>query len=347
MKVIVVNQFLSDNLGDKLIGDVLKQFFESKGIDVLQAGYAQTEDQSVKRSKYIKRNFIKNKCPNFIKYLMKYKKRIENEGTEQELSNAKALVIGGGQLLNHNSVFVYCFFKWVSMAKKQGVPVFVHGIGVNDNFNFIEKLILKRSLKDLTYINCRDANSKMNLQGFTSNYISVSPDVVFSLELKKDYDTDKYCILMPYCYDTAKKHFGVFKSRQDYYNTLLDIIEDEKDVVLTATTSSDLDECYVLRDYLMKHKVKCSVVECKTVSELIECFGKSNKIITGRMHALIVGELLDKKVIAIKISPKIDNFDNDYIQNSVNLKRINNLSKEGLNYLYNNIMDELVRRKSK
>lgn len=224
------------------------------------------------------------------------------------------------------------------MANDFDIPIFVHGIGVNDNLSFFEKKIIQIALKGVDYINCRDANSKNNLEKICNKAISVSPDVVFSLPFDIDKDDTKYCVVMPYNYKVLRQHFRTFSSKEEYYYQLMQRIADNKRVILTATTSSDLEECYLFGDYLKNRGFSCSVVACSTTDELISCLENATQIYAGRMHALIIGLLLNKELFPIKVSEKIENFENDYIDRKIDVDVIKKYSLEGLETLFNCII---------
>jgi len=338
MKIVIANQFHSDNLGDKLIGEALRTFFNKKKVEVVLAGFAQTNEQVVsfddKRKKSRIKAFFKKITPNFIKFLIKYKNNVYNESIKVSLKHADALVLGGGQLLCHNNVFAYCFLYWTLLAKRHNVPVFVHGIGVNDNLDFLEKSIFKLALSMAKYINCRDISSKEYIREIINKDIFVSPDVVFSMDLSTEVSDNESILIMPYNYDTAFRHFKSFDSRKEYYKMVYDDINNENKVILSATTSDDLEECKYLKEYLDKRGISCLVYHASNVHELLKCYGMVKTIYTGRMHGLILGMILGKRVRPILISRKLEDFSNQYLEKPCDISALKLESIKGLETLY-------------
>lgn len=346
-QVIVVNQFNSDNLGDKLLNKLLCDNLVNENYKVINTGFAQTSPQSVlycehRKSIQIFKNVIKRICPEYLKFMFKYKKRLDYEMKKLEVKDCSAIVIGGGQLLKSKSVFFNCLKYWSDWAKKNDLFLCLYGIGVDKNLNTIEKKKYKAILRKVDYINCRDLESKKILENdLNVSSVNISPDIAFTLKSNKQVNKDNIILVMPYNYKTAVTAFGLRISRSDYFidikNKILANKKENQKIFLTATTSNDAFECYRFQEYLNKNKIKCRVLEVYNYNELIKVIEKSDCIITGRMHAMIIGVVCGVNVIPLIVSDKINQFYEEYIKREQNIEKIRMLSRKGITELSESI----------
>lgn len=344
-KVLVVNQYNSDNLGDKLLNLMLCENLQNNNIDVYNIGFAQTTNQTIiyqenenKNSNFFRR--VKEKCPEYIKFIAKYKKSIKKEIKKINVDDFSAIIIGGGQLLKHNSVFYYCFQFWTKWAKKNDLVLCLYGIGIDSDINDRERKIYSKLLKKFDYINCRDKETSKLLIDFGINKVNVTPDVAFTIR-SKDYhlNSSNYVLVMPYDYDKAVSAFHLESTRNEYYSKILKKIDNKNNVILSATTSSDAKECYKLKKYLESNGILCTVNKATSINDLISLIASSNYLITGRMHAMIIALAFQKRVIPLFISDKIKDFYRDYIVDEQDIDTICYLSKKGVDLLAKNIKE--------
>lgn len=345
MNILVVNQHNSDNIGDKLIGISIFDFFMKKKVRVHIAGFAQTDIQEIScdtKKSYSLLPILKQKFPASLKYLLVYKKKIRNEAKKYDIENIDALIIGGGQLIKHGSVFPYCFRDWIKIAKTRGIKVYIYGIGVDDNLTARDRKYYSEGFEIAKLVSCRDKESAAHLQHFVKREVEVWPDVAFSYSVNcrtKDKDS---LLIMPYNYDVARVHFASLNSRESYYCWILERINalNYKKIILSATTSADLKECYLLQDYLKEKRISCDIKQVKNIEELVELYESTKLLISGRMHALIVGALCGIDTEAIEISPKIIDYKNDVMKNGNSIEKIKKMSLAGLDRLWEALVFE-------
>lgn len=361
MKVLVVNQYNSDNLGDKLLNDMLCNNIINLGHQVINVGFAQTTEQKVefdinkKQNALIKK--IKTKLSAFLKYEILYKRRLKKSQKEIELSGCDAIIIGGGQLIKHKSVFLYCMMNWVNFAKKINVPSIIYGISIDSNLNWFEKYIYRKVIRKVNIINVRDNQTVLLMKKFFNIDVEVSPDIAFSyydklIKTKEMNDISKILIL-PYNYNVAKRAFKYGKKIDENYQDILSIIEEnykieKNEILLTATTSSDLEECYKFQEYLKLNGYKSKIIKAENVEELVQLMLDSKVLITGRMHAMILGLICKCQVRPIIISNKIEVFSDEYLKNEIDISNISKKAKMGLKVCFdkleNNIKESGGRR---
>lgn len=355
-KILIVNQFNSDNLGDKLLNNMLNLRLRECGFETTSVGFAQSEEQKVTYSNHVSTSQgivtkIKNICPPLLKYIINYRKKLLKSVERVQMEQFDALVIGGGQLIKHKSVFRYCFSFWVKQALKRNVPVCIYGIGIDSNLSGYEKKHYKKMLDKVHYINCRDYDTALFFRTFFNADCAVSPDIAFTYLTQNNIDRQKTMVVMPYSYATAKRAFGMKASKEAYYRSILEKIivlmknNDIKKVVLTATTTADADECLSFKGFLKESGISCEVVQACTVDELSELFKRSEIIITGRMHAMILAMVCNKQVCAIEVSDKIRVFENEYLSSKASVDEIRIDSLDGIKRMAHYLKNEASNKK--
>lgn len=344
-KIIVINQYNSDNLGDKLLNSMICERIKSYGYNVENVGFAQVRKQEINR-KYNdhKKNklvlYIKKILPNRLKYMINYRLKLKREANKIDFEKCKAIIIGGGQLIKHKSVFKYCFSYWVNIALANKVPVILYGIGVDNNLNKREIHCYGKNMKKIKYVNCRDEATASLLNNYFDIKADVSPDIAFTYFKDSENEEErKNIVVMPYNYITAKKAFKIKLSRKEYYDRILNYIinvtkqYNNYNIILTATTNVDLEECIDFKEYLTMNGKKSEILEIETYEELAELFLRSNIVISGRMHAMILGLVCGCSVIDIPISNKITEFSGKYINGDVDIQKTKRESNNGITKL--------------
>ena len=83
MNVLIINQNKSDNIGDKLLSEILCERLNNLGVQTKELGFAQTKEQNVTYEKASNTrhflNSVKKKCPVFIKYLLNFGPKLREQ----------------------------------------------------------------------------------------------------------------------------------------------------------------------------------------------------------------------------------------------------------------------------
>ena len=160
--------------------------------------------------------------------------------------------------------------------------------------------------------------------------MAFSYDVHF-LEKSKDN-----LLIMPYSFVVARVHFSTLNSREAYYSWILERVEslNYKRIILSATTSVDLRECYLLQEFLRIKGISCDIVQINSVNELVELYESTKLLISGRMHALIIGGLCGIEWEAIEVSPKIVDYKDAFMKSENLIPGIKKMSLDGLERLW-------------
>ncbi|MBR2036356.1 MAG: polysaccharide pyruvyl transferase family protein [Lachnospiraceae bacterium] len=342
MKFLVLNQNVTDNLGDKLINQMLCDCIAKSGHSYMSFGFAPSNKQYLSSTNDNNGSHniftaLKQSCPFFIKYLLRYRGILKGGQNSGKYSGCDAIIIGGGQLFKHHSIFVYCMNNWLKYAKRTKKPFAIYGIGIDHNLNFFEKYVYQKVLKHASYINVRDNNSALLIQKYFGINCTVSPDIAFTYTPPVSEHNDGHNILvMPFNYQTAIKYFDINKTRNAYYEDILALLlkkidkHNILDIILTATTSEDYSECIRFQEYLSQQQIKSIVKRTYNIENLVALFQECSCIITGRMHAMILALICNKEVIPIKISNKINGFTKEYLLTSIDIPSLHNAAMSGL-----------------
>lgn len=163
MKFYVFNRSHTSNIGDQLIGEVIRLTLHSTGhVTIINKGF-QLNESSIHSAK---------------QHILSYLSDIKN------LKNVDALIIGGGNLIMDTTGVGWALHQfWLSMLcwfyKKD---YFYLCVGVNPLNYKSSRLLFQFSLNRAKRISVRDSGSKFYLEELTArNDIQVIPDPVLSI----------------------------------------------------------------------------------------------------------------------------------------------------------------------
>ncbi|SJN37852.1 hypothetical protein FM115_07650 [Marinilactibacillus psychrotolerans 42ea] len=337
-KVLLINQGKTENLGDKAINVIFRDILIENDCEVDLAGFAQTKEQSMSNmpinSIYNIHSYIKKFVPTFFIWLFKYRKKIKDEF--MHISKGKKydlVIIGGGQLIKTKGVFVYTLLTWYNTLRKHlECPIVIAGVGADTNYTVVEKQIYQKLLPKFDSIYVRDNKSKKILHDIFNINAKYIPDIVFAFS--KFYPnnrtkTKNKLLVMIFDYMTLKKHFGTEYTKEEYYSNWVNIIkenmEPELDIVLGYTTIGDKIETVNFSSYLKKNTdIKFTVLNTDEVGNFVEVLKTTKKLVSGRMHGMLLGMNHECEIIPYIVSPKIEIFNKEWIESKIDLKEINN-----------------------
>jgi polysaccharide pyruvyl transferase WcaK-like protein len=339
--VLIINQGKSENLGDKVINIILQDILKDNNCEFECAGFTQCSEQNMafmtEGMKRDIRSSVSRLLPSIFLWFIKYYWNIKNEFIRVSKKRKYDLVIiGGGQLIKTKCVFPYALLSWYGLIKKYlKCPIILLAVGVDDKFSMVEKLLYKKILPGFSDIYVRDHKSKQILFlefGINTKYI---PDVAFSYS--KYYpllfqEERNIILLMIYNYDTVKYNFGMGYSIEEYYKSweelLMSNITPDSKIVLAYTTIDDKKETTKFAQYLKeKSKVEFTILFSDNLDKFVSILIKTEKVISGRMHALILGMNYGCAPIPYIISSKIGTFKKEWIDTVVDI----NLTRRKIN----------------
>jgi polysaccharide pyruvyl transferase WcaK-like protein len=325
--VLIINQGKTQNLGDKAINIILGDILQDNNCEVQSAGFAQCREQHMQfmeeRIKRDVRSRLSKVIPPIFVWLIKYYRNIKNEFASVTKNKKYDLVIiGGGQLIKTKCVFPYALLSWYFLIKKYlKCPIVLLAVGVDDKFSKIEKLIYKKILPNIDAIYVRDDKSKQSLLSELNASSKYIPDLVFAYS--KYYALEEcpqrnLTLLMIYNYEDVKFHFGMQYSIEEYYKSWEELVlinnKPNCEIVLAYTTIEDKRETMNFAQYLKKnHKIKFSIADTDTLAQFLVLLPKTENLVAGRMHALLLGMNYGCNPVPYIISSKISAFKKEWI----------------------------------
>ena len=354
-KVLLINQGKSsENLGDKAIAEIFQKVLEEKECLVDLAGFSQTKGISMTNIEISSRNSLtailrtklKKVIPSFFVWLLKYRANIKKEFNDVSKKNTYDLVvIGGGQLIKTKSVFVYALLSWYQVIRKHlDCPIVIAGVGADIKYTKLETIIYKYILGKVDGIYVRDFRSLNILKDQFKVEAKYFPDIVLydskSEIVNKSIDTKNKFLVSIFAYNSYINNVDRKISKQDYYRSWLDLInvnmEDNLDVILGYTTITDKKETLDFAKYLKKHAdFNFDIVDNDELIHYIETLKETKKLISGRMHGMLLGLNYNCEVIPYIVSPKIETFKREWVDSDINTEITKNDISESVNEILN------------
>lgn len=347
-EILVLNQGNTDNIGDIAINDVITQFFVSKNFSVKSSPYW-SEDfifGGLYKYKFIKK--IINKLMNLVFFGDFFMKRYIRKNFKNKKFDA--IVIGGGDLLSGHLGFCCAFYNWVKYFHKKNIDIYVIGISSNKNMNKARKKRYIKSLKRCTYISARDAFSRKIISQDYGVKCDIHADIVFSY--KKIHESndrsgkkiikEAKAVIVPINYKKNILEYLGLKNKLEYFEIIKEKIKKSniKEVIITTTVNDDKTAASELVEYLKKDEnLIVKYYDIYSVKEYIDIIKNTVLVISGRMHAMILGLVYKNDIDVIKSNIKLSIFSKEY-ENIDNLENIIEDSYQGLEIVLNKINEE-------
>lgn len=334
MRILLLNQGHTNNIGDKAINQVLLFHIKSKlpMYDVINVPFW---DEKLMLSSNSFINAILSFFPLLMRCVSSWRiKKVINKDKEE----IKAIIIGGGELLSEHKGFACSIIFWSKYAQKRNIPIFM--VGVSGQLKMPIGLKKRNALlKKYNSIFVRDLDTLNQLKkgGINSLFF---PDVVFALDTAS-YSLDKKkdsLICIPVAY-TKKigKHMNL-RSEMQYLEYIKREIESHISygalkVYFMSTVDSDYRYVEKVFSYVSSQlQTECYILPYSPyLVDFFQILNHADTVISCRMHALILGALFNSNLVAIPIRSKLNNFQKlllDYSNNINNLKEMTLFSLE-------------------
>lgn len=348
MRVLVLNEGYSDNLGDQAIKNSIEYLLKSNNMeDITFADFTKNLHSKIQYpNKYIssKKNLLKKILkviiPKRLIWLLKNIYRIRTIASKKY----DLVIIGGGQLLLSNQSFPLALLSWVKYLKKHNNHnIVLFGVGAGTKFSLIDKKVLELAINKINKIYVRDYKSQQILKNIFNKDTLFVDDVAFlyskiSSYKQKEVGNTNLTLLGIVSFNVYEKYNQKKLTKEEYFQTWLDIL-DEKNISIDSiklfyTTIDDRIECFNFKEYI-KNIFNKDILICNinSLEDLIDSIKSSNLVISGRMHALILALSYHKQIYTYLISDKLIEFNRLYgnkiklneIQDNIEMKFIGNL----------------------
>lgn len=308
-RILIINQKFTSNLGDILIGQAMEKLFAEYEVEFLP--YCSNDLLLNRRKKYWKL-IDKLKLTTLVKdiiYGIRVNKLLKNK--KYDLA-----IIGGGELLSANLDFNSAMLQWTKRLSKKKIPVIVAGI----SGNAVSKRIGKRyieALKKCRFISVRDRVTQKIVEEDYHFHTEFCPDFVFSCNHINNIKKENLITVQIYSYDYVKKSVSI-DTKEKYYELIYSMAQSSvtngEKILYSYTDSDDKTATLDFKKYILeKHGKEIDVIDICSPEKLIEFLAKTKKIISGRMHPMIVGLLCENEVIPYITNDKIRCFQEEWL----------------------------------
>jgi polysaccharide pyruvyl transferase WcaK-like protein len=349
-KVLVLNEGFSDNLGDQVINESLNWLLKSEGVKHIifqdftkkaDKPYEIITDHTKSKKNFILKEIIRSLLSRKLRWIISNFTRVFNYSNKEY----DMVFIGGGQLILSNGTFSIAMFMWVLLLRFFGTKeIIVFGVGSGVRFTKLDALLYKYTLKKVSKIYVRDEKSRVTiLEKFNVESIKIY-DVGFvhsKITNATNNETTSYKAIMGITsYLVFQRYNANLLTKEAFFDTWVNLLNLNKikieEVALFYTTQEDRDETLLFVDYVKEnYKLNIPLLETNTKEILVNIIERSDIVISGRMHALILGVAYQKRVIAYEISDKLKQF-NNMIKETFNLKEVQILLESEMHLLVSN-----------
>ena len=327
-RILTINEIYSDNIGDQAIAEALRKFCQvDQGIQVDSVDFSfrkfflqHKANNSIKKYKRTLRAYV----PTILKKVFFLFKNFKNAKLIASLKYDLA-IIGGGQLILGKGSFPYSLFLYTYFLKRQGTKIKLVSVGVGENFNEVEKYLIKKSLNIIDSIYLRDKKSIDNLRKIFNKESKFSPDIAYYLhEDNYNYPILKTLksLICPVAYSVYKRYEKESGNQDltldEYKNLWISFIRERlqifDQVFLSATTIIDFEfTCELKKFFTFQEQKKISFKICQSFHDFIDLAKESSEVLSGRMHALILSHNLGLKIFPFEISKKLQTYNEEYL----------------------------------
>jgi len=335
-KILLINAGGAGNLGDEIIRLVLEKLLKGTDCDVDWAsflGRGKVKGVSARRRKRVSKDWCKTIVRKAVPVELRWLLRNWRIFTRYlRASEYDLILIGGGQLIQSNSALGLAMFIWVYLFKKlHKKRVILIGVGAADRYTSFDRYLYRKSLKLADRIYVRDRGSLSVLRNVFGISCDLIPDVAFYISEMYKYHIHKkkrvlFCPANYGFYRRDNLSTGLNESEYLKYweDHVLEYWNKGYRVKLFCTSrQQDLRITEKLKQILYdKHGIDVEILDINTLEELVKEIAKSEVIVAGRMHALIIGYCYRCKVVPFRTSEKIEAFEKEYVNSSIRLDEV-------------------------
>nr|WP_299422213.1 polysaccharide pyruvyl transferase family protein [uncultured Emticicia sp.] len=341
MKILVIDDAFTENIGDKAIEFCMKNLLQYKfsNADISFQSYRGKYEPPRKnklKANLTSKYFFIGKTKKYLPLKLFYRTRwffqnfqellLKHRYTEYDL-----LIIGGGPLIDGFWMYPFAFWLWARGIKAN--KIILLGMGYGYGLSIFDKKMVKNALKNVDEIFLRDASSITRFQEDFGVSCKFMPDVAFAISKFMDSSPRiaKRITFFPLNYEVYKVQASlkeIVLLADEYFILIVKTIKEWhlrgfSIGLSTSQASQDLAILEQIHDKLIELEIEVEVTIPKNLESLVEVISSSEIIFSGRMHALIVGYAYDCQCIAFPSTLKLSNFDEEIIKPKKRLYDIN------------------------
>lgn len=323
MRVLLVNEYFSDNVGDQAIAKGMSEVFSSKGYLVEREGFSRRQHEEASADVGgVRRGFIK-KLSSSVLLKSAYWVLMNLLRVIFVACRFKGVVvIGGGQLILANSSFAIAMFTWVLVLKLLGRRVIILSVGVGEEFGFFEKLLYKFSFSMADDILAREEKGISRLKSEFSVDARFCPDMAYALVgPERSVREHKVCTVCITDYNVHARYASEMctpvLSREQYWKEWKRCIDKYVSLGYLINFSWTTESDWYETDSFLKNTsldIEHSLFNAPvTLDDVMGVFSNSDVVIAGRMHGLILAQICGCIVVPWIVSKKIQIFVSEYL----------------------------------
>lgn len=334
MKVAVVGEIYSANLGDNAIYECIRYLLQERGISCLpvdisgREGFeaiagkaAGSEKVSLLRKVFrvlIRGNLHIRRLFNFALWIIKERRSLEIRW-RRHFSSVDVILVGGGQLITDLDFgFPPKLLLIKSLARQLGKPIAVFGCGVGE-WGFFAKIFYRKFFRGLKFVSVRDDFSREYLmaQSVFDGEILVHPDPAFVIsDLFPGCSDLKKCCAMGVNVHSAAAFRRFVPELQgitddefiSFWINSISKFSQKFDVYLFANgDTNDFEVAQKVHEGLLGRGVRVDLLpRPRELSELVSQISRFEVVVCTRMHAGIIAYSLGSVVRAVSWDRKVD-----------------------------------------
>lgn len=337
-RILLVNQGHTNNLGDQAIDKVLSKFLSGQQHEVYEFPYEVQVEQRFASA--LDRKEILPKMVRRVYPLIDHMNLTRLEDSLCLMPPLDAVVIGGGELLADHRGFNSSFATLCNYFHKKRIPVLVTGVSGNYPNDYRAERY-RAALHKCAYISVRDHSTEKMMLDKYGIKCAYAPDVVFSYQklysLPKNSSRHLLCVPVPF----SREQFSSMglHTEEEYADYLISQFNQTNlPVLFSSTVKGDLPYVKHLADLVQQrtdHKIVLS--NDFSFEKFMEDLSSAEVVISGRMHACILGVVCGVAIKPIPYREKLATFSSEY-SDEHSIEDAANLSYQGLQQL-----DEAIR----
>ncbi len=252
-------------------------------------------------------------------------------------------LIGGGELIQSNGIFPMALWMWTYFLKQRAkTPCFLFAVGVSENISWFGKLLVWHASQRVKGVYVRDEMSLRRWNSMTANAkADIAYDPAFLLPQKMKEHSRELCLVLfsptSYKFYSTKCFEGEKMSENRYTNYWLNLlhkyVRKGSKVALISTNCSQDPPFHnnLARSYLKQYGADIQCLQAENLEEFRRYLAKSDSIISGRLHALILAYIQGVKVIPFFTSSKMKYHYESIFKTNKSIEDLNKITRLALN----------------
>ncbi len=329
---LIIAESFSDNVGDQAIAYAMRQALEDREYAVKNIDYTGKLQKSRNTSKPISNKFWRN-LKHRLRLLIGFFWAIKNLPIiwDTAIKQYDLVIVGGGQLILDNSKFPLALYLWIKLLGRNNGNIYVVSCGVGESFCWIEKILIKKALRQSKGIYFRDIRSIENAQRNFGVNAKYCPDIAYYLSKnipsKQNVNRAYVLGLSIIDYRVYIRHASEMSisplSEADYINkwaeNVVTHVRAGEHVALISTT--EVDQRYS-EEVFSKVQNTCGdkvslYPKAENWNNFIIQLSSCDSLLSGRMHGLILAHISGVRPIPYLVNKKVEAFSDEYLSKSL------------------------------